>query len=105
MISRIYSAVREWFPFTFAGRQTLIYVMFSCSTGILTLITWWAMRMLFANRQWAAGEQLADKVAWALLMSVAGYACFVSVRSFKIGKDGFDVQGRDPPAQGDDTQS
>lgn len=100
MIGRIYATIREWFPFSRDGRQTLIYLMFSLSTGILTLIVWWAMRYFFAHQKWAEGAQLADKVAWALLMSVAGYACFVSVRSFKIGKDGVDIAGS-PPNDGE----
>jgi hypothetical protein len=71
--------------------------MFSLSTGILTLIVWWAMDRLFNAQQWAMGKQLADKVAWALLMSVGGYACFVSVRAITLGKDGFGMQARDRP--------
>lgn len=96
-LSTPFRAVRSLFPFSQDGRQTLIYLMFSLSTGVLTLIVWWAMDRLFAAQQWQAGKQLADKVAWALLISVGGYACFVSVRAITLGKDGFGMQGRDPP--------
>jgi hypothetical protein len=92
-----FRALRSIFPFSHEGRQTLIYLMFSLSTGILTLIVWWAMDRLFNAQQWAMGKQLADKVAWALLMSVGGYACFVSVRAITLGKDGFGMQARDRP--------
>lgn len=92
-----FRAVSGRFPFTHEGRQTLIYLMFSLSTGVLTVIVWWAMDRLFDAQQWDMGKQLADKVAWALLMSVGGYACFVSVRAITLGKDGFGMQGRDRP--------
>lgn len=94
--------IREFvklFPFTHEGRQTLIYLMFSLSTVVLTLIVWWAMNEFFLARQWGHGAALANKVAWALLMSVGGYACFVSVRAIRLGKDGFGMEGRDPPSQ------
>jgi membrane protease YdiL (CAAX protease family) len=96
-LSTPFRAARSLFPFTQDGRQTLIYLMFSLSTGLLTLIVWWAMDRLFDAKQWIPGKQLADKVAWALLMSVGGYACFVSVRAIRLGKDGFGMEGRDPP--------
>jgi hypothetical protein len=99
-LSTPFRAVRALFPFTHEGRQTLIYLMFSLSTGILTLIVWWAMDRLFDAKQWADAKGLADKVAWALMMSVGGYACFVSVRAIRLGKDGFDMEGRDPPNGG-----
>lgn len=101
MLSRVWAAVRPLFPFTNDGRQTLIYIMFSCSTAILTLLVWWAMDRMFDAGQWNAGRGLADKVAWGLLISISGYACFVSVRAIKLGKDGFSVDGRDPNQPGD----
>jgi hypothetical protein len=96
-LSTPFRAARALFPFSHDGRQTLIYLMFSLSTGILTLIVWWAMDRLFNAQQWQAGKQLADKVAWGLLISISGYACFVSLRAISLGKDGLNVQGRDPP--------
>jgi type VI protein secretion system component VasK len=92
-----FRAARELFPFSHDGRQTLIYLMFSLSTGILTLIVWWAMDQLFNAHEWLLGKQLADKIAWALMISVAAYACFVSLRAISLGKDGLSVTGRDRP--------
>jgi hypothetical protein len=89
-------AVRSLFPFTREGRQTLVYLVFAGAGPALTLLVKWAMGQALDRKLNDAFASLADKVADALLVICLALACFVSIRAIKIGKDGMDVQGRDP---------
>lgn len=95
-------AVRGLFPFTREGRQTLVYLVFAGCGPALTLLVRWAMGQALDRKLIDVFGSLANKVADALLIIVIGLACFVSIRAIKVGKDGFDVQARDPQ-QGDET--
>lgn len=91
-LGRPWRALRECFPFSFSGRQTLIYLLFGLSGPALTALTWWAMRTAEAHGWTALFQDLADKIALCLLISTLGLAMFVSIRSFKLGKDGIEAQ-------------
>lgn len=77
------------FPFTREGRQTLVYLCLAGCGPALTLIVIWAMHLSEDAGQWAIFADLANKVAWALLVIVLALACFVSIRAIKLDvKDG-----------------
>lgn len=87
------------FPFTRAGRQTLIYLILAGCGPALTAVTIWAMRVI---RDWNEVNpavrlerfaSLAMVMASALVIIVIALACFVSIRAIKIGKDGIEASG------------
>lgn len=94
-ITGAWSALRGLFPFTHAGRQTLVYLLYAWSVPLLTLMVQGILQVTAAYGRWDIYADVADKVANALLIGVVGYACFVSIRAIKIGKDGVDFQSKD----------
>lgn len=86
-----FRAVAGWFPFSFAGRQTLIYLIFAGAGPALTLLVWWAMRQALAAKLVQEFSSLANTVALCLLIVVIGLAMYVSIRSLKIGPDGIEA--------------
>ena len=89
------------FPFTRAGRQTLVYVALAGCGPVLTLFVYWAMVTVrdFAGAppaiRLARFAHLADYIAVSLLIIVVALACFVSIRAVKIGKDGLEATAND----------
>lgn len=89
----------KWLPFTRAGRQSLVYILFAGCGPILTVIVIWAMQVIRTFPDTAAQERLdkfstlAILVCAGLLVMVTAYACFVSIRAVKIGKDGLEAEG------------
>lgn len=82
-----------WLPFTRDGRMTLIYLALAGCGPALTLVVIWAMNLSQKANQWAIFADLANKVAWALLLIVLALSCFVSIRAIKVGKDGIEATG------------
>ena len=89
-----------WFPWTRQGRQTLIYLAYAGAGPALCLIVIWAMERSLSMRLFATFTELSRYVAWALLVSVAGLASFVSLRAVKMGP--IEVEGS--PDRGDDEE-
>lgn len=93
--------IRSLFPFTHEGRQTLVYVALSWAAPVICAMLLWAMSRIETFPGAAASERLArfadlaDRVSWGLLIILIAYACFVSIRAIKIGKDGFSAESRD----------
>lgn len=83
----------SWFPWTRAGRQTLIYLSFALSGPAITALVIAAMLWALEYRQFDTFGTLALIVGGALLISVSGLAVFVSLRAIKLGRDGFEVSG------------
>lgn len=86
-----------WFPYTHEGRQTLVYMALAWAAPIICGMLIWAMQTL---RDWTDAPVLqrlerfadiADRLSWGLLVILVSYACFVSIRAVKIGKDGFEA--------------
>lgn len=92
--------LKSIFPFTRDGRQTLIYIALAGCGPALTLLVMWAMDASQTANQWAIFADLANKVAWALLLIVLALAMFVSIRAIKVGKDGLEASGGDDAAAG-----
>lgn len=88
-------ACRSLFPFTHAGRQTLIYIVLALAGPALTAVVMWAMQITREARQWSIFGDMADRVAWSLFVIVCALACFVSIRAIRVGKDGASVEGRE----------
>lgn len=87
--------IRDLFPFGHEGRQTLIYVMFSWSVVVLTILIKWILAVAERHGQWVIFGEVANKMANALIISVVAYAAFVSIRAAKIGKDGASFESKD----------
>lgn len=82
-------AARALFPFTYDGRQTLIYLMCAFSAPILSLMVLHIMDVLAANDQWPAYREVSRLVAYSLLISVCAFSMFVAFKSLSLGsKDG-----------------
>lgn len=95
------SAIRNLFPFSRDGRQTLIYLIFGGCGPALTLVVIWAMiESLDRPQLWSTFTGLAYIVAASLLIIVSGLGMFVSIRAVKISREGFEASGgesqRDP---------
>jgi hypothetical protein len=88
-----FRAIASWFPFGFAGRQTLIYLIFAGAGPALTLLVIWAMQQALAAKLTDVFKSLAQEVSLAHLIVVIGLAMFVAIRSLKIGPDGLEAQG------------
>lgn len=87
-----FRAARAAFPFTRAGRSTLVYIAFALSGPSLTLLVLWIMNEAKVRSPWAFNT-LAWMVGGALLISVSGLAMYVSLRAIKLGRDGFEASG------------
>lgn len=96
-----FRALAAAFPFSFAGRQTLIYLVFAGAGPAITLLLIWAMRQSLAAKLWDQFTHLSNELALAHLIVVIGLAMFVSIRSLKIGPDGIEAQ-READAGGSD---
>lgn len=82
-------AVRALFPFSYEGRQTLIYLMCAFSAPILTLLVVYILNVTEAAGQWAIYAETARLVAYSLLIITCAFAMFVAFRSLQLGgKDG-----------------
>jgi hypothetical protein len=82
-------AIRGLFPFTYNGRQTLIYLMCALSAPILSLMVIWILETLAGASQWRVYHQVSMIVAYSLLISVCAFSMFVAFRSLSLGsKDG-----------------
>lgn len=101
-----FRAIRDLFPFTREGRQTLVYLVFALAGPALTFAVLWSMKQLQDAKQW---EPFANMAFWvlgsSLVVTVIALGMFVSIRAVKIGKDGIDAQGTqgggdDPTSQG-----
>lgn len=99
MTGKAWRALRELFPFTHEGRQTLVYLAYAGCGPALTLAVIWAMQTAAEHGQWSLFGQMALVVSFSLLIIVTGHAMFVSIRALKLNKDGFEAQGG--PADGD----
>lgn len=108
-MSRFLFSIVSWFPFSRAGRQTLIYLVISLCGPALTLLTWWAMETVEHFPDTTGSERLevyarlATMVLAGLLIIIVALSCFISIRAIKIGKDGLEASSRggdeddDPP--------
>jgi hypothetical protein len=96
-LTRLVRFLRSLVPFTHEGRQTLVYLVFAGAGPVLTILVFYAMIRAFDEGQWGLGGELANKLAWGLLILICALACFVSIRAIRLGKDGFGVEGRDKP--------
>ena len=107
-LKRVFFSIVAWFPFTRAGRQTLVYVALSLCGPALTILVWWAMQVIryfpdtTGQERLEAFAKLATMVTGGLLVIVIALACFVSIRAVKIGKDGIEAKSHggendDPP--------
>jgi hypothetical protein len=92
-----FRAVRAMFPFTNEGRQTLIYLIFAGAGPALTLIGLRILDLAKDNQQWYVFEDQAKTFGWSLFIIVAALGMFVSIRAFKIGKDGLEFSSKDQP--------
>jgi type VI protein secretion system component VasK len=82
-------AIRALFPFTYDGRQTLIYLMCAFSAPVLTLLVMHILDELAGAQQWPAYREISRIVAYSLLISVCAFSMFVAFRSLSLGsKDG-----------------
>lgn len=96
--------IRSLFPFTHEGRQTLVYVALSWAAPVICAMLLWSMSRIetfpgaAADQRLARFADLADRISWGLLIILIAYACFVSIRAIKIGKDGFSAESRDDDA-------
>lgn len=92
-------AIRGLFPFTYDGRQTLIYLMCAGSAPILTLAVMHILETMAANGQWAAYREISRIVTYSLLISVCAFSMFVAFRSLSLGsKDGLlNLSSKDAP--------
>lgn len=94
-------AGRALFPFTYEGRQTLIYLMCALTAPILTLTVIWMLDTLAGHKEWDTYSEIAKIVAYSLLISVCAFSMFVAFRSLSLGsKDGLlNLSGKDsqPP--------
>jgi hypothetical protein len=96
-----------WFPYTRAGRQTLVYVTLAGCGPVLTLMMLWAM---YTIRNWneASVSDRLNKFATlasingaALIIIVTALACFVSIRAVKISATGLEATGGEEPSEAD----
>jgi hypothetical protein len=83
----------SWIPYTHAGRQTLVYLVFAGAGPSLTAVVIWAMLKALDYNLRQTFSQLALIVAACLLIITTGLAMFVSIRAVKLGKDGFSAEG------------
>ena len=90
---------RDLLPFTHEGRQTLVYIIFAGAGPALTAVVIWAMLKALDFKLFATFSQLSLIVAGAMLIIVSGLAAFVSIRAIKLGKDGFEMEGRESQGQ------
>ncbi len=92
-------AVRALFPYTYDGRQTLIYLMCAFSAPVLTLLVLHIMETMATAQQWGAYREIARLVAYSLLISVCAFSMFVAFRSLSLGgKEGLlNLTSKDSP--------
>lgn len=92
-------AARGLFPFTYDGRQTLIYLMCAFSAPILTLVILHILDVLAGAGQWPAYREISRLVAYSLLISVCAFSMFVAFRSLSLGsKEGLlNLSSKDSP--------
>ena len=92
-------AARALFPFTYDGRQTLIYLMCAFSAPALTLAVMHIMETMAEAGQWGGYREIARLVAYSLLISVCAFSMFVAFRSLSLGsKDGLlNLSSKDNP--------
>lgn len=108
-MTRFLYSIVSWFPFSRAGRQTLLYLVIALCGPALTLLGWWAM-IEVRDFPGTTGEarlevfaRLATMVMAGLLVIIVALSCFVSIRAIKIGKDGLEAnsyggaEDDDPP--------
>ncbi len=95
-----------WFPWSQEGRATAVYLGFLWSVPALTALLRWAMGEIATFPGAEAGERLtrfanlADKIVDGVLLGMIVYACFISIRALKVGKDGLDVHGNEDAGAG-----
>jgi hypothetical protein len=103
-ISRGIGNIRNLFPFSHEGRQTLIYVCIAWAAPVLCgMLVWEQSRIevfpgAAAEQRLARFADISDRVSWGLMVILVAFACFVSIRAIKIGKDGFSAESRDNAA-------
>jgi hypothetical protein len=92
-------AIRGLFPFTYDGRQTLIYLMCALSAPVLTLAVMYLTEKAADANQWPEHRELARIVAYSLLVSVCAFSMFVAFRTLSLGsKDGLlNLSSKDTP--------
>lgn len=100
-------ATRALFPFTYDGRQTLIYLMCAGSAPVLTLAVMHILEVLAAAEQWNGYREISRIVGYALLISVCAFSMFVAFRSLSLGgKDGLlNLSSKDSPPPPDPVQA
>ena len=93
--------IRDLFPFSHEGRQTLIYVCIAWAAPIMCGMLIWAQTRIekfpgaAADQRLARFADISDRVSWGLLVILVAFACFVSIRAMKIDKNGLSVESRD----------
>lgn len=82
-------AARALFPFTYDGRQTLIYLMCAFSAPVLTVAVMHILETMAGAGQWNGYREISRLVAYSLLIAVCAFSMFVAFRSLSLGsKDG-----------------
>lgn len=89
--------MKNLFPFTHEGRQTLVYLVFAGCGPALTCLTIWAMVRAIDLGLFKTFSNLAYLIGACLLLIVTGLSMFVSIRAVKLGKDGFSAEGGNNP--------
>jgi hypothetical protein len=92
-----FRAVRGWVPFTHEGRQTLIYLIFAGAGPALTLVGLVILEKTEKAGQWDIFGSQARMFGWSLFVIVAGLGMFVSIRGFKISREGAEFSAKDTP--------
>ena len=82
-------------PLSREGRMTLVYVIFAGAGPALSAIQIWAMREAMQAGQWQVFADLALVNALGQFVVVLALTAFVSIRAFKIGRDGLEMDGRE----------
>lgn len=86
-----------WLPWSVNGRRTLLTIVFAACGPALTACIMWALNVVktfpgtTGEQRLAAYVKLAEPVTWSLIIIVIALASYISIRSFKAGKDGIET--------------
>lgn len=92
-------ATRALFPFTYDGRQTLIYLMCALSAPVLTTAVLALADVAADHGQWPEHRELSRLMGYSLLITSCAFSMFVAFRSLSLGgKDGLlNLSSKDNP--------